>query len=181
MNTFFEKLTGGGAKPAPHAEEPYVITTRETTRTSSPMMNRKSSAQNPNPLKVQTEEEPMEEEVETPEPSPEEEGELTVDIYDRGDSIVIQSTVAGVRPEDLDISIASDTISIRGSREQAERVHDNAYYYKELFWGTFARTVILPEEVDDGAAEAMLKNGLLTVRLPKRKRGAVQKVKVKLT
>lgn len=182
MNTFFEKLTGGTAKSAPHTEEPYVITARETTRSSPPMMNRKSPAQNPTPVHIQAEEEPVEEEVEVPaETAPEEEGELTVDIYDRGDAIVIQSTVAGVRPEDLDVSIASDTVSIRGSREQAERVHDNAYYYKELFWGTFARTVILPEEVDDTAAEAMLKNGLLTIRLPKRKRGVLQKVKVKLT
>ena len=183
MNTFFEKLTGGAAKSAPHMEEPYVITARETTRSSPPMMNnRKSPAQNHTPVHIQAEEEPLEEETEVPaEEAQEDEGELTVDIYDRGDAIVIQSTVAGVRPEDLDVSIASDTVSIRGSREQAERVHENAYYYKELFWGTFARTVILPEEVDDTAAEAMLKNGLLTIRLPKRKRGVVQKVKIKLT
>src|SRR3989344_7803275 len=113
--------------------------------------------------------------------SPEDEGELTVDIYDKGDSIVIQSTVAGVKPDDLDVAITNDTVTIRGRREQQEEVEEENYYYKELFWGGFSRTVILPEEVEEDMAEAVLKHGLLTIRLPKKKRGVVQKLKVRVT
>ena len=104
-----------------------------------------------------------------------------MDIYDKGDSIVIQSTVAGVKPENLDVSITSDSVTIRGMREREEETHEENYYYKELFWGTFSRSVILPEEIDEDDAEASLKHGLLTIRLPKKRRGVVQKLKVKVT
>lgn len=109
----------------------------------------------------------------------EEEGELTVDIYDHDDAIVIQSTVAGVKPEDLEVSITSDMVSIKGIRQPTDRVAEEHYYYKELFWGTFARTVILPEEIDEHHTEATLKHGLLTISLPKKKKGIAQKVKIK--
>lgn len=111
----------------------------------------------------------------------EEEGELTVDIYDKGDAIVIQSTVAGVKPENLDVSITSDTVTIHGRREKMDEIKEEHYYYKELFWGSFSRSVILPEEIDDTAAEATLKHGLLTVVLPKKRKGVAQKLKVKVT
>lgn len=112
-------------------------------------------------------------------PLPEDEGELTVDIYDAGDAIVIQSTVAGVKPEDLDVSITNDSVTIRGRRERSQEIRDDDYYYKELFWGSFARSVILPEEIEEDAAEATLKLGLLSIRLPKKQRGVAQKLKVK--
>lgn len=115
-------------------------------------------------------------------PVSEDEGELTVDIYDKGDAIVIQSTVAGVRPDDLDIAIASDTVTIRGRRERADGINSEHYYYQELFWGPFSRSVILPEEIDDEKAEATIQHGLLTIHLPKkRKKEAVQKLKVRVT
>lgn len=110
----------------------------------------------------------------------EEEGELTVDIYNKGDSIVIQSTVAGVRPEHLDVAITDDMVTIRGRRERAEQVKEDSYYYKELFWGTFSRQVILPEEIEQEEAEAHLQHGLLTVKLPKKRHGVTQKLKVKV-
>ena len=109
----------------------------------------------------------------------EEEGELTVDIYDNGDSIVIQSTVAGVKPEDLEVSITSDMVSIKGNRQSGDHISEEHYYYKELCWGTFACTVILPEEIDENHTEAILKHGLLTIILPKKRKGLAQKVKIK--
>ena len=162
MSTFFEKLTNAAKPPAELAASRKTALPREERHTK---------------LKIETENniiEPSEEEI------PEDEGELTVDIYDRGDHIVIQSTVAGVKPDDLDISIASDSVTIRGRREKMEEVKENDYYYKELFWGTFSRSVILPEEIDEDSAEANLKHGLLTIKLPKKKKGSVQKLKVKV-
>lgn len=111
---------------------------------------------------------------------PEEEGELTVDIYDRGERIVIQSTVAGVKPEHLDVSITDDSVTIRGRRERIEDVPEENYFYKELFWGAFSRSVILPEEIEQEAAQAHLQHGLLTIYLPKKRKGTVQKLKVRV-
>ncbi len=171
MSTFFEKLTSArtATRPAPPVDP--APSREEVARQIKKHEERLTH------LKIETEgaEEAPEEVVE------DEEGELTVDIYDKGDSIVIQSTVAGVKPEDLDVSITTDSVTLRGKRERHEEVHDKDYYYKELFWGTFSRSVILPEEIEDDEAEATLKNGLLTIRLPKKRKGVVQKLKVKVT
>ena len=170
MSTFFDKLSG---VHTPYDQEPTVelAAVREAVR---PRMRPGGQSTQ---IKVEEEEKAS---PRSREPAAEEEGELTVDIYDKGDSIIIQSTVAGVKPEDLDISITNDTVTIRGKRETQDEVSGESYYYKELFWGVFSRSVILPEEIEEDAAEAHLKHGLLTLRLPKRKKGVVQKVKVKV-
>lgn len=174
MSTFFEKLTGakqkGGGSLDLSAEE------RPRARSKSAPPQREEVSR-PMHLKVETEDTTSG----VPAPTDEEEGELTVDIYDKGDDIVIQSTVAGVKPEDLDVSITNDTVTIRGRRERGEEIKEDNYYYKELFWGTFSRSVILPEEIEEDMAEATLKHGLLSIRLPKKKRGVVQKLKVKVS
>lgn len=110
---------------------------------------------------------------------PVEEGELQVDIYDDASHIVIQTTVAGVKPEDIDISLQEETLTIRGSRRRASEVKDADFYYRELYWGVFSRSIILPEEVDFQKAEAAMKNGLLTVKLPKKDKGE-KKIRVKV-
>lgn len=171
MSTFFEKLTSSRtavrqtlpADPAPSREE----VARQI----------KKREERPTHLKIEADDsgDTLED------TGGDEEGELTVDIYDKGDSIVIQSTVAGVKPEDLDVSITGDSVTLRGRRERHEEVSDKEYYYKELFWGTFSRSVILPEEIEEDEAEATLKNGLLTIRLPKKRKGVVQKLKIKVT
>lgn len=108
-----------------------------------------------------------------------EEGQLMVDIYEDGPYIVIQSTVAGVKPEDIDISLQEETLTIRGSRARAEAVKEDNFYYRELYWGAFSRSIILPEEVDFSKAEASIKNGFLTIRLPKKDKGE-KKLKVRV-
>ena len=142
-----------------------------------PGFSSKEEDTKPHHLAVEQQEAPEEEEEVM---GTDDEGELTVDIYDKDDSIVIQSTVAGVKPDTLDVSITEDTITIRGERRREEEIAEENYYYKELFWGTFSRSVILPEEIDEDAAEATLKHGLLTIMLPKKRRGQAQKLKVKV-
>ncbi|MEN9582800.1 MAG: hypothetical protein RL641_754 [Candidatus Parcubacteria bacterium] len=95
------------------------------------------------------------------------EGQLTVDVYQTATDIVVQTMVAGVRPEDLTLSITRDMITIRGRREETKSINDENYFIRELYWGTFARTILLPEEIDIDGAEAMEKHGLLIVKLPK--------------
>lgn len=107
------------------------------------------------------------------------EGQLTLDVYQTPDEIIIQSIIAGVKPEDLDVSITQDMITIRGKRERSQEISQENYYYNELYWGTFSRSVLLPQEVDIDEAEATIKNGLLTVRLPKIDREQIQKLKVR--
>jgi HSP20 family molecular chaperone IbpA len=108
-----------------------------------------------------------------------EEGQLTVDVFNTPADIVIKTIVAGVRPDDLDISISRDMVTIRGKREESREVSDEDYYHQELYWGSFSRTVLLPEEIDVEAAEASEKHGLLTIRLPKIDKRRQTKLRVK--
>ncbi len=95
------------------------------------------------------------------------EAELTVDVYQTPAEIVIQTMVAGVRPEDLELTIARDMITIRGKREENRNIDEENYFIKELYWGNFSRTVSLPLEVEPEQAEATEKHGLLTIKLRK--------------
>ena len=95
------------------------------------------------------------------------EGELPVDMFQTDESIVIRALVAGVKPDDLDIAITRDMVTIRGVREEVQEAHDSNYYHRELFWGSFSRTIVLPEEVIIDEAEAQEKHGMLEIRLPK--------------
>lgn len=94
-------------------------------------------------------------------------GELPVDMYQTDDDIVIRALVAGVSPTDLEISITRDMVTVRGEREEYQEAHDDGYFHRELFWGSFSRTLLLPEEVAIDEAEAQEKHGLLEIKLPK--------------
>lgn len=107
------------------------------------------------------------------------EGQLTIDVYQTDNDIVIKSTIAGVKPEDLDVSINNDMITIRGDRKNEEKVEGENYYYQECYWGTFSRSVILPVEVLADKIEASMKNGILTVRLPKADTTKTKKIQVR--
>ena len=107
-----------------------------------------------------------------------EEGQLTLDVYQTPGEIVIKSTIAGVAPEDLDISITNDMVIIKGERKNNEEVKTEDYYYQECYWGKFSRSVILPVDVDPDKSKAVLKNGILTIRLPKIEKVKTKKIKV---
>lgn len=109
----------------------------------------------------------------------EEEGELSVDVYQTPDEIVIKTMVAGVRPDDLDVNITRDMVTIKGKREETTDVHNHDYFHKELYWGSFSRTVMLPEEIDVEEAEAVERHGLLIIKLPKVDKSKQNKLRVK--
>ncbi len=108
-----------------------------------------------------------------------EEGELTVDVYQTPEMIVIKSMIAGVRPEDLDVSITRDMVTIRGKREEERVAKEEDYFARELYWGSFSRTIQLPEEIDVDEAEAIEKHGLLILKLPKLDKKRQSKLKVR--
>ena len=108
------------------------------------------------------------------------EGELTVDVYQSKDEIIVESTVAGVKEEDLDINITNESVTIKGRRERCDEVNEKDFFYQECFWGSFGRSIVLPEEVDPDSSTAVLKNGILTIKMPKlSKKKAGKKMKVK--
>ena len=108
-----------------------------------------------------------------------EEGQLAIDVYQTAKDIVIKSIVGGVKSEELDISINNDMVTIKGVRQNPDEVASEDYYYQECFWGSFSRSVILPTEVDVESAEAAMKEGILTVKLPKIKKTVSKKITVK--
>lgn len=116
--------------------------------------------------------------LEWPEPSGPSE-DLAVDVYQTNDAVVIKTLVAGVQPSNIDITITRDMVTISGSREDEREVNEEGYFQRELTWGSFSRTILLPEEVDVDAAEAQEKHGVLMVRLPKVNKAKQAKLKVK--
>jgi len=113
------------------------------------------------------------------------EGELAIDAFQTEDYVVVQSTIAGVTPGDLDILIENEMLTIKGSRkkpdikEKPEDVNGQNYFYQECYWGSFSREIMLPEEVDTSNIEASIKQGILTVKIPKLHRKKKRKIKVK--
>lgn len=107
------------------------------------------------------------------------EGQLNIDMYQTKDNVIIKSTIAGVRPEDIDITVANDMVTIKGSRRKEESVSQDDYFYQECYWGNFSRSVIIPVDIDSETIEADLKDGILTVIIPKAAKAKTKKVKVK--
>jgi HSP20 family protein len=107
------------------------------------------------------------------------EGELAVDVYETGDDITVQATIAGVNPDDLNVSIENDVVTISGERTNTEEEEGKNYFYQECYWGAFSRQVVLPSEVDGSRAEASMKNGIFTLKIPKVERKKLRKIKVR--
>lgn len=99
------------------------------------------------------------------------EGQLAIDVYETDRDIVVESAIAGVAPEDLDVFINPEMVTIRGTRKQARRTDDAQTHIQECFWGAFSRSVVLPCHVQSDRASAELKNGVLTVTMPKQTSG----------
>ncbi len=107
------------------------------------------------------------------------EGQLNIDMYQTKDNVIIKSTIAGVRPEDIDITVANDMVTVKGSRKKEENITQDDYFYQECYWGNFSRSVIIPVDIDSEEIEADLKDGILTVVIPKAAKAKTKKVKVK--
>lgn len=107
------------------------------------------------------------------------EGQLAIDLYQTDSEVVIQAPIAGVKKEDLDIMIENDLIVIKGKREEPEETEEKNYFYQECYWGPFSRQVIMPVEGDPSRAEATMKNGILTIRIPRIEREKKRKLEIK--
>jgi len=118
-------------------------------------------------------------EVEMEETEVEMEGQLAIDMYQTPSEIVVKTMIAGVKQEDLDVSITRDMVIIKGRRDESNDAVGNDYFHKELYWGSFSRTIILPQEIDVDESEAVNKNGLLIIKMPKIDKHRQAKLKIK--
>jgi HSP20 family protein len=108
------------------------------------------------------------------------EGELAIDFYQTPTNFVIESTIAGVDPENLDVNITPESVTIKGKRDKfTSKSKAGEYLVQECFWGRFSRSIILPQEVDPDKSQATIKNGVLKITLPKANKEKAKKIKVK--
>jgi HSP20 family protein len=107
------------------------------------------------------------------------EAELSVDVYQTSTDMIIQTMVAGVKPEDIEISVSRDVVTIRGKREESRTIDEENYFAQELYWGKFSRTISLPAEVEPEEVEATEKHGLLTIKIKKVDKGKKSNIRVK--
>jgi HSP20 family protein len=161
--SLFGWLTGGT-----DADNEYSFDDLETGSGALPSRNHRASTNSDKRAGAIAE--PLEEPID---------GELSVDVYQTPSHIVVKAMIAGVRPEDLDVTITRDMVTIRGKREQHTEGSAGDFFFQELYWGTFSRTIVLPQEVEVEEAEAVEKHGLLIIRLPKLDKGRQAKLKVK--
>ena len=177
--SFFQLITG--REPIGEEEEyeqryKEILVAAETASTKNRVKNELPAAKSEK--KIGNVKVNFESESESDDESAGEEGQLTIDVYQTPEEMVIKSTIAGVRQDDLDITIATDMVTIQGVRRKDENISPEDYYYQELYWGPFSRSVILPQEVDTESAKAALKDGILTIRLPKFERGRTKKLRI---
>lgn len=149
--SLFERLSGGGDDFDSFDDEPRQVTRKPVTPAT-----------------------PVAREAEEPA-----DGQLPVDVYQTPNEIIIRTFIAGVRADEMNVSISRDMVVIEGAREEHEQVTDSDFFIRELFWGSFARTILLPEEIDVDASTANAKDGFLTITMPKLDKKRQTKLRVK--
>lgn len=105
-------------------------------------------------------------------------GQLAVDVYETKEKLVVKGRVAGVNKSDLDVSIADNTLSIRGTLSAGNEDDVENYFVQECYWGEFSRSIALPVPVKEDEIEAVLKDGVLTITFTKVKQDSVKKIQV---
>jgi HSP20 family molecular chaperone IbpA len=161
--SFFEKLTGSVKMDEFEDDLDIEEEVEDDEYGSSPLQN--DSNYDEEGLLIESESEAL--------------GELSVDVVNRDEEILIRAMVAGVKPHDLDVQISRDMITITGSREEIEEIEEQDYYHRELYWGSFSRNILLPEEIDVEESSAEEKHGMLEIHLPKIDKNKKTRLQVK--
>ena len=105
-------------------------------------------------------------------------GQLAVDVYETKEKLLVKGRVAGVNKADLDVSIADNTLTIRGTLSAGNEDGVENYFLQECYWGEFSRSLVLPVPVKEEEIEAVLKDGVLTISFSKVKQDTVKKIEV---
>lgn len=106
-------------------------------------------------------------------------GQLAVDVYQTKEDIIVVAPVPGVAKGDVEISLVENTLTVKGSRGHKETIKRDDFFAQELHWGEFSRSIVLPAQVKEEGAEAELKDGMLTVKVPKAEQDKIKKIEIK--
>ena len=105
-------------------------------------------------------------------------GQLVVDVYETEKELIVISAIAGIKTEQIEVSLENDILIIKGNRDNPSKDKDQRYFLKECYWGPFSKEIILPREIDTSRIDAKVKEGILTVRMQKIERAKNKKIAV---
>ena len=105
-------------------------------------------------------------------------GQLVVDVYETEKELVVISAIAGIKTEQIEVSLENDILIIKGNRDNPSKDKDQRYFLKECYWGPFSKEIILPREIDTSRIDAKVKEGILTVSMQKIERAKNKKISV---
>jgi HSP20 family protein len=103
----------------------------------------------------------------------------SIDAYEKDDAYFVRAELPGIKLEDVDISMAGNTLTIKGERKSAEDVTEDEWHRCEINYGPFSRSITLPEEILSNKIEASNDNGILEIRLPKVPEAKPVKIQIK--
>lgn len=139
-----------------------------------------SPEQNKNEIEKITKKETKKKTEEWPRGTKTKEAKISIDLYETAENLVIQSTIAGIKAKDLNISVENGILTITGNREKQDKDSSTTkkYLYQECYWGPFARKIILPESVDFSRINAAVKEGILTIEIPKIQKTTKRRIEI---
>lgn len=97
-------------------------------------------------------------------------GQVAIDVYQTDEAVILKAPLAGVAPSELEVSVTDEVVTIKGTRRDASALARDAYFLQECYWGSFVRSYVLPVAVDADQAQAILKDGMLSITIPKLER-----------
>jgi len=103
---------------------------------------------------------------------------LGLDVFETNDALVVKAAIPGVNPQDLDIAVEEDVLTIKGEFKQEETSDENQYHRRELRYGSFERSLRLPPTVDPEKAEATFEHGMLKLEIPKKPEAKARSIKI---
>lgn len=104
----------------------------------------------------------------------------SIDVYEEKDSVVVKAELPGMKKEDVEVSLAGETLTIKGEKKEDKEVKEDDYYRRERSYGLFSRTVSLPCDVKSEDIKASFKDGILEVRMPKTEEAKKKAISVKI-
>jgi HSP20 family protein len=105
---------------------------------------------------------------------------LAVDVVENKDDFIVKASIPGINPDDLEVSYADDTLTIKGEIKSDNEVKDNQYHLRERRYGSFSRSISLPTKIKGDAIDASYQNGVLSLRLPKAEEGKPKRIAIKV-
>jgi HSP20 family protein len=107
------------------------------------------------------------------------EWELPIDMHQTANDVIVKTSLSGFKPEEVDISVSGDTLTIKGEHKEEEEIKEENYFYKERRYGKLSRSVLIPVQVKSDKAEAVFEDGILTLTMPKAEEVKPKQIKVK--